>query len=223
MLGGAYLCYEGTEKLYHALFHRDELSRKKSEVLNAFHNSDINLMTFEQEKIKGAIRTDFVLSAEIIVIALGTVQTTQWLTQVSVVSLIAVLMTIGVYGFVAVIVKLDDAGFYLLREQGDGIWYAIKRLVGKWLVGFAPILMKWLTILGTVAMFLVGGGILTHGIPYFVTQEHEIEHWMQTLPTVGSILGTLAPMLFNVTIGLLAGIILVAGHGFFRQLPTNNH
>ena len=161
MLGGAYLCFEGFEKLAHKFLHskaEDEAHHK--ELLHALQDPAVDLVAFEKEKIRGAVRTDFVLSAEIIVITLGTVAASPFLTQVSVLAGIAVLMTIGVYGVVALIVKLDDFGFYLNRREN-----VVAKAIGMKIVNAAPYLMKGLTIAGTAAMFLVGGGIIVHGIP----------------------------------------------------------
>jgi predicted DNA repair protein MutK len=166
MLGGAYLCLEGFEKLAHKYLHQGPSdAAHEAELLKALSDPSVDLVALEKDKIKGAVRTDFVLSAEIIAITLGTVQTSPWTTQLTVLSGIAVLMTFGVYGVVAGIVKIDDAGLYLSRTQrtgslGDGV-----RALGRMLMRAAPGLMKVLTVVGTAAMFLVGGGILVHGLP----------------------------------------------------------
>jgi len=160
MLGGAYLCFEGFEKLAHKFLHdgEDDAARH-GKLLEALCDPAADLVAFEREKIRGAIRTDFVLSAEIIVITLGTVAAAPFMTQVAVLAGIAVLMTIGVYGLVAGIVKLDDAGLYLSRQPG-----AAARSLGAAIVKAAPWLMKFLSVAGTAAMFLVGGGIIVHGM-----------------------------------------------------------
>ena len=161
MLGGAYLCFEGFEKLAHKFLHdKAEDEAHHAELVHALQDPAVDLVAFEKEKIRGAVRTDFVLSAEIIVITLGTVASAPFLTQLSVLAGIAVLMTIGVYGVVAGIVKLDDLGFYL-----NGFSNRIVRNLGAGIVRAAPWLMKGLTVAGTAAMFLVGGGIIVHGIP----------------------------------------------------------
>ncbi len=166
MVGGAYLCYEGFEKVAHKLLHsKQEDEVEHAEIIEAISNPDVDIVAFEKNKIKGAIRTDFILSAEIIVIALGTVKGVPMLTQVLVVSGIALVMTIGVYGLVAGIVKLDDAGLHLIQEKASGAWAGFKRALGRGILRVAPYLMKTLSIVGTAAMFLVGGGILVHGIP----------------------------------------------------------
>jgi len=130
-------------------------------------------------------------------------------------------MTIGVYGLVAGIVKLDDAGYYLIRETADNIWGRIKRSFGRGLLAFAPILMKTLSIVGTAAMFLVGGGILVHGVPYVLTREHQLEHWIESIPTVGNVLGAITPMMFNAFIGLMTGAILVGVMSLYSRIQAN--
>src|SRR5512139_2242938 len=175
MVGGAYLCFEGFEKLAHKFLHSTaEDQAEHVEKVLALSDPNIDLVAFEQEKIKGAIRTDFILSAEIIVIALGTVQGAAMGTQIAVVAGIALLMTIGVYAVVAGIVKLDDAGLYLVKIGAANLWGAWWRTFGKGLLRLAPYLMKTLSIVGTAAMFLVGGGILTHGLPGAHSLPHAI-------------------------------------------------
>ncbi|HHQ4747956.1 TPA: DUF808 domain-containing protein [Aeromonas veronii] len=202
MLGGAYLCFEGAEKLAHKF-----LPHEASE--GEAHTAPIpdDLVAFEQQKVKGAIRTDFILSAEIIVIALGTVQGASLALQLSVVAGIALLMTIGVYGLVGLIVKLDDIGLHLLQKH-DGS--ALRRAVGQGLLVTAPRLMHLLALVGTIAMFMVGGGILVHGWPF---AHHLIEGAaavVATLPTVGAVLAAVTPTLLNAVAGVVAGLLLVA-------------
>ena len=173
MLGGAFLCYEGFEKLAHKFLHsKTEEEAHHAELTRAVADPALDLVAFEQGKIKGAVRTDFILSAEIIAITLGTVAESPFITQVSVLVGIALLMTVGVYGLVAAIVKLDDGGLYLSRQAGGGAWGRFQRGLGAGILKTAPWLMKGLSIAGTAAMFLVGGGILTHGIPML---HHAIE------------------------------------------------
>ncbi len=148
MLGGAYLCFEGAEKLVHKFLPHEEAHAKQDEPIPD------DLAAFEQQKVKGAIRTDFILSAEIIVIALGTVQGASLAMQLSVVAGIALLMTVGVYGLVGFIVKLDDIGLHLLQKPDGG---ALRRSVGQGLLVTAPRLMHLLALVGTIAMFMVGG------------------------------------------------------------------
>ncbi|MBY8085770.1 DUF808 domain-containing protein [Vibrio fluvialis] len=200
LLGGLFLCFEGAEKVLEKLFH-SQPEKKPEEAMEEL--SQVNVEEYEQKKIKGAIRTDFILSAEIIVIALGTVQGKEMLTQIVVVSLIAVIMTAGVYGLVAGIVKLDDLGFYLERKsKGEGL----RARLGSALVSFAPKLMKGLTVVGTAAMFLVGGGIVVHNVPLI---HHWIEPVLMDLPNL-SLVSSLVPALLNGLIGVVAGLVIVA-------------
>ena len=202
MLGGAYLCFEGAEKLAHK-FLPHEVSEGEA------HTAPIpdDLVAFEQQKVKGAIRTDFILSAEIIVIALGTVQGASLALQRSVVAGIALLMTIGVYGLVGLIVKLDDIGLHLLQKH-DGS--ALRRAVGQGLLVTAPRLMHLLALVGTIAMFMVGGGILVHGWPFAHRLIEGTAAVVATLPTVGAVLAAVTPTLLNAVAGVVAGLLLVA-------------
>ena len=164
----------------------------------------IDLLQVEKGKIKGAVRTDFILSAEIIAITLGTVQDSPFLTQVIVLSGIAVVMTVGFYGLVAGIVKLDDAGLYLSRQAGEGAAVRLRRRMGRGIVLTAPWLMKGLSVAGTAAMFLVGGGILTHGVP-------ALDRAIETLSArAGSVLGAITPLLADALVGIAAGALVLA-------------
>ncbi len=165
MLGGAFLCFEGAEKLMHKFFHAHEEAEHQLEAELA----QGDMQTLEREKIKGAVRTDFILSAEIIAITLGTVALAPFATQVAVLVGIAILMTIGVYGLVAGIVKLDDAGLYLSQRST-----AAAQALGRGILRLAPWLMKALSVAGTAAMFLVGGGIIVHGLPAL---HHAVQAW----------------------------------------------
>jgi predicted DNA repair protein MutK len=226
MLGGAYLCFEGFEKLAHPLLHvHAEDEAQHAELAAAIVNPEIDLVAFERDKIKGAVRTDFVLSAEIIVITLGTVATSAFVTKVAVLSGIALIMTAGVYGLVAVIVKLDDVGLHLCQKQGLGLWMQIQHQVGRIFLHGAPYLMKLLAIVGTAAMFMVGGGILMHGIPI---AHHFIEHLVQSISIVLSIddgmLELLASSLLNALAGIISGALVLicvtmAGHIYNRFKP----
>jgi predicted DNA repair protein MutK len=199
MVGGLFLCFEGFEKLAHKLMHSaDEDAAHRAGLAEALAQPEIDLVAFEKDKIKGAIRTDFILSAEIIAITLGTVATAAFLTQLTVLVGIAIVMTMGVYGVVAGIVKLDDLGLYLSRKPG---WRAP---LGEAILKAAPYLMKGLTIAGTAAMFLVGGGILTHGVPAF---HHAIEEAAHKL---GGWLGALVPTLLDALTGVMAGALTLA-------------
>jgi predicted DNA repair protein MutK len=199
MLGGLYLCFEGVEKLWHSFSRKKDVAENKEKLHKALLNPDVDLVSLEKEKIKGAIRTDFVLSAEIIVIALGTVAAATFTERVMVVVAIATAMTIGVYGLVALIVKLDDMGLALSADQRDSSWSGFKRRVGAGILAFCPWLMKGLSVVGTAAMFLVGGGILVHGIPLL---HHLLEG--QNFPLV-----SLASAVLNFVVGVAAGSLLV--------------
>lgn len=209
MLGGAYLCFEGVEKIAHKLLHKDHKQEQQA-LKQALADESVDIKAFEKNKIKGAIRTDFVLSAEIIVISLGTVQQASFAMQATVVAAIAALMTIGVYSLVAGIVKLDDAGLYLLDAQGESIGAKLKRWCGGAILAFCPWLMKTLSVVGTAAMFLVGGGILVHGLPFMHHLVEVISHASAGLPAADVIV-VILPMLLNFFTGLVAGTILVTG------------
>ena len=209
MLGGCYLCFEGFEKIAHSFLHPEDTDREAAEVLAALHDPSMDLVAFEANKIKGAIRTDFVLSAEIIVIAMGTVANADFMTQMLTVIAIAVLMTFGVYGLVALIVKLDDLGLYLIHQK-EPKW---KVWIGERILDFAPVLMKLLSIVGTAAMFLVGGGILVHGLPFHTAIETLLSTIGQ-IETWGWSLSMLSSLTINGLTGIAAGAIvagLVAG------------
>ncbi|KIE85667.1 DUF808 domain-containing protein [Acinetobacter pittii] len=202
MLGGLFLCYEGVEKVLHTIMHKKASTSEEAKA--ELENEELDLATFEKEKIKGAVRTDFILSAEIVVITLGTVATATLMTKVSVLSVIAVVMTIGVYGLVGMIVKIDDLGLYLTEQSTS-----FKQTIGRGLLAFAPILMKLLSIVGTIAMFLVGGGIINHTIPLLHHLTEDTVDHVETIPAVGNIIGALTPTLINFGIGLIAGAIVL--------------
>ena len=209
MLGGAYLCYEGFEKIIHPFLHKEDEDKKNHDTtLQALNNPDIDMVVFEEEKVKGAIRTDFILSAEIIVIALGTVKDAPFLTQIIVVSGIALVMTAGVYGLVAGIVRLDDAGLYLIKDKARNLWGRVRRKLGHGLLWLAPYLMKALSIVGTAAMFLVGGGILIHGVPVLYDMVHHAAEVMKSLP-LGGFFSAITPMFLNGIAGLLVGAFVL--------------
>ena len=202
MIGGLFLCYEGVEKVLHSLHHKKAKTEEEASIELEVIETD--LATFEKDKVKGAVRTDFILSAEIVVISLGTVATAAFGTKVMVLSVIAILMTIGVYGFVAMIVKIDDLGLYLTKQASSA-----KQTIGRGLLAFAPKLMKTLTIVGTIAMFLVGGGIITHAVSslHHLTEE-AVDH-VELIPSVGNIIGAITPTLINMLIGIIAGLAVV--------------
>lgn len=206
MLGGAFLCYEGFEKVAHRLLHdKKEDDEEHDRLLEAVADPEVDIVAFEKRKIKGAVRTDFVLSAEIIAITLGAVAAAPLVTQISVLVAISAIMTVGVYGFVAGIVKLDDAGLHLSKRGGA------RRVLGKAILFTAPLLMKFLSIAGTAAMFLVGGGILAHGIPGFEPFMHRIvEDIAAAAGGLAAVVGAIGPSLANGLLGIVAGGIAVA-------------
>lgn len=209
MAGGLFLCFEGVEKLLHKYLHPVEQKEANDRLIEAFEDPSVDLVQFEADKIKGAIRTDFILSAEIIVIALNTVADRELTIQIGVLSLIAILLTLGVYGFVALIVKLDDFGLFLTRRPEDSFGAGAAHLIGRGLLGFAPLLMKFLSVAGTAAMFFVGGGILVHGIHWAEQGLHSVEAWLQSNGFEGA-LEVVVTTLYNGLVGLIAGAIAVA-------------
>ena len=206
IVGGCYLCFEGFEKVFAKFLYPGQNNEAVQATINAFHDPKVDLVEFERAKIEGAIRTDFVLSAEIIVIAIGTVQASAYLTQVFTVITIAILMTIGVYGLVAAIVKLDDVGLHLVQTASRN---KFKRWSGDRILNFAPYLMKGLSIVGTAAMFLVGGGIILHGIPPLHHLFEAAVAPIQAFGASGPLLTTLSNILANAFTGVLAGALLV--------------
>jgi predicted DNA repair protein MutK len=205
MVGGAFLCFEGFEKLAHKFLHsRAEDAAHHAQLVTALADPAVDLVALEREKITGAVRTDFILSAEIIAITLGTVQASPFVTQVSVLRGIAVVMTVGVYGLVAAIVKLDDGGLYLSQKEGQGLLARLQRRIGRGVLKAAPYLMKSLTIAGTVAMFLVGGGILTHGLP---GAHHVLEPLSMS---AGLALQPVLALGLDAAVGILAGAMVLA-------------
>lgn len=201
MIGGAYLCYEGFEKILHKWLHGR--AQTEQEHVEALARPEIDLVAAEKQKIRGAIRTDFVLSAEIIVIALGTVSEASLGRQLVVLGTIAALMTIGVYGLVACIIKLDDVGLYLSLAHGERPIPRLKRGTGRAILKFAPWLMRGLSFAGTVAMFTVGGGILTHGIG-------PLHHAIEQFAHGSHARELLVPPLLHLAAGIVAGALLVA-------------
>ena len=199
MVGGAYLCFEGFEKLAHPLLHgKDEDQAGHAQLTEAVADPATDLVAYEKDKIKGAIRTDFILSAEIIAITLGTVAEASLTQQVIVMSGIAIVMTVGVYGLVAGIVKLDDLGLWLTQKPG-----AAAKRIGKAILRAAPYMMKGLSVIGTAAMFLVGGGILTHGVPV-------VHHWIESVAAAAGSAGFAVPVLLNGVAGVVAGAVVLA-------------
>jgi hypothetical protein len=221
IVGGLFLCYEGFEKLAHRFLRRNGgQAAREAELTRALQDPQVDLVALEKDRIKGAIRTDFILSAEIIVITLGTVADATFGTRVTVLVGIGLLMTIGVYGLVAGIVKLDDGGLMLSRTAGEDAWARLKRAVGRGILRGAPWLMKGLSVAGTAAMFLVGGGILTHGI---APLGSAIEGLLEGL---GALMQAVGPMLFNAVVGVIAGALvlaLVSGVKRLRGAPAISH
>jgi predicted DNA repair protein MutK len=208
MIGGAFLCYEGFEKIAHKLLHsKAEDDQHHKELVEAVSNPAVDMVAMEKDKIKGAVRTDFILSAEIIVIALGTVAHAPFSQQVAVLVGIAVAMTIGVYGLVGAIVKMDDAGLYLSTRERAG---AAVRSLGRFLLGAAPMLMKFLSVAGTLAMFMVGGGILTHGIPGAHDVIHHAAEAAGSVAGVGPLLAAITPTALDAIGGVIAGALVLA-------------
>ena len=210
MLGGAFLCFEGVEKLAHKFLHKGEDEQAHAQRLAAVQDANVDMVAFEKDKIRGAIRTDFILSAEIIVISLGTVATQPFAKQFAVLVAISLIMTVGVYGLVGGIVKLDDLGLRLARE-GAG---KLRTAIGRGILAFAPKLMKFLSVAGTAAMFLVGGGILVHGVPAL----HHLAEAARAVPP-----GWLWENLYNAVVGIIAGALVlaaVAGIARLRGKPA---
>jgi len=212
MLGGAFLCFEGVEKLAHKYLHRAEHESDKAALAQAAQLSEAQVLAVEKDKVKGAIRTDFILSAEIIVITLGTVAAQPFVSKLTVLVGIAIIMTVGVYGLVAGIVKLDDAGLYLSQRPGG-----FAQASGRAILRAAPWLMKALSVAGTAAMFLVGGGILVHGVP---AAAHAIEAALAGWGGTGAALGS---MLANAVVGIVAGAIVLAGVEGVKKLRGGGH
>jgi len=213
MIGGAFLCFEGVEKLLHPLLHsKEEDQQHHDELLAAVTNESVSLVDFEKDKIKGAIRTDFILSAEIIVIALNTVANASFGKQVATLVVLSILFTVGVYGLVAGIVKLDDTGLYLQRKGG-----AFK-VLGAMFLGAAPYLMKLLSVLGTAAMFLVGGGILTHGWPALHHLIEGLTEKVEGIGGIGFILAKIIPTVLDGVVGVLVGLVVLGVVSIFSRL-----
>ena len=198
MLGGAFLAFEGFEKVAHKFLYKNEADAGKAELQAALADPAVDLAQMEKDKIKGAVRTDFILSAEIIAITLGTVAGQDFWTQLAVLVGIALLMTVGVYGLVGGIVKLDDLGLWLSQKASSAA-----QAIGRGILWLAPWLMKFLSVAGTAAMFLVGGGIIAHGIG-------PLHHLIQDWKAAAGGMGWLLEMLANAVVGIVVGGIVVA-------------
>ncbi|GLX76949.1 membrane protein [Thalassotalea insulae] len=206
IIGGLFLCFEGAEKIAEKFIHHDN-SQAHQQKLRLLADPNVDLVALERQKIKGAIRTDFILSAEIVVIVLGSVKSAAFETQVMVLSSLAIAFTVGVYGFVAAIVKLDDLGLYLLRQSVSGRFNALQRASGRTLLISAPALMKLLAVVGTVAMFLVGGGLLVHNFSWL---HHMAEVAVQSSHSlIGSFAQIAVPILFDALVGIIAGVLVL--------------
>ncbi|GAA3948158.1 DUF808 domain-containing protein [Allohahella marinimesophila] len=225
MIGGLYLCYEGAEKILHRFTQpaanekatADTSGHPRSAHVAAAADPSIDLVEFEKEKIKGAINTDFILSAEIIAISLGTVSQEPLLTQALVLSTVAIGITVGVYGLVAGIVKLDDGGLYLASRTRKDALGGLSRTSGQAILSIAPKLMRTLSIVGTAAMFLVGGGILLHGLPALEEMFAAGTASAAEIPTFGVLFSTIGPTLANAMTGLVAGGLAVAAVSAVRR------
>lgn len=223
MVGGAFLCFEGVEKLLGPWLHpHDETEAKHAALAEALSKDDVDIVAYERDKVQGAVRTDFILSAEIVAITLGTVAEAQLLQQVIVLSGVSLLVTFGVYGLVAAIVKVDDLGLLLERKAGQGALGGLQRRVGQALLSSAPMMMKLLSVVGTAAMFLVGGGILMHGLPGAHDVTHRVEVALASVPTLGGLLSSLASPLVGMVGGVLAGALVLGavhlGQGLWQRV-----
>ncbi|MEQ3696238.1 MAG: DUF808 domain-containing protein [Pseudomonadales bacterium] len=211
MLGGLYLCYEGSEKIWHHIAHRDERKQEKAVLLSALRHPEIDLAVMERNKIRGAIRTDFILSAEIIVIVLGTVASATLLNKTLVLSLMALAMTVGVYGLVAFIVKLDDMALFMVNQASESTWGRVQKQIGLAILAFCPWLMKSLSVVGTIAMFLVGGGIIAHGIPV-------IEHAILSLELPMAVISVaFLQGLVGLIVGAVAVVLMSAAKSVYQK------
>jgi hypothetical protein len=215
MIGGLFLCFEGFEKVAHKLLHsKGEDETHHAELTEALLRPDVDLAKVEKDKIKGAVRTDFILSAEIVAITLGTVAAAPFVTRLGVLAGVAIAMTVGVYGLVAAIVKLDDLGIHLSRSEGTMAIARLRRAFGGGILKAAPVLMRVLSIAGTAAMFLVGGGILVHGLP-------PLHHFTEELAAGGGFVAALGPTLIGALVGVVAGglavVVVKAGARVLRK------
>lgn len=215
MLGGLFLTYEGAEKVIHKFWpkllpHDEEHEARRA----ANADESVNLVEYEKDKVKGAIRTDFILSAEIIVIALGaaTQSGASLLEKSMVLSIIALGVTIGVYGLVAALVKIDDVGLHLLQKENAS---SSTKTLGRFMINAAPKIMKFLSIAGTIAMFLVGGSIISHGIGYLHHTVADISHLSGMFSSLSTMLleGIIGFVIGVVTLAIVTGITKVRGRG----------
>ena len=214
MIGGAYLCFEGFEKIAHKWLHKpEEDAQHHQELVNAIEDETVDMVQFEKDKIKGAVRTDFVLSAEIIVITLGTIANKPLMEQLAVLVGISLIMTVGVYGFVAGIVKLDDIGLWLAQKNS-----AAAQQLGRFFLWLMPVLMKVLAFVGTLAMFLVGGAIVAHNLPHAFGVHHLYEIVAHSAPAWLSGFATVCMDGFT---GLLVGAVVLVAVTIFSKFKPN--
>lgn len=205
MIGGAFLCYEGFEKLAHKYLHSaEEDAAHHAAHAAAIANPQVDIQALEKDKIKGAVRTDFILSAEIIVISLGTMNGEPFIEQAATLVVVAVAMTIGVYGLVAGIVKMDDAGLSLSQKANGAA-----RALGRGLLAAAPRLMKFLSVVGTAAMFMVGGGIIAHAVPAVHHFSEDVAATLAGVPVVGGVLAAIGPVVVDALVGVLVGAVVL--------------
>ena len=221
IIGGLYLCFEGCEKLAHKYWHTHEDEAHQQALAAAVADPQADMLAIERDKIRGAIRTDFILSAEIVVITLGTVADASWGMQVAVLVAISLLMTVGVYGLVAGIVKLDDLGVKLVGQERPAQPLSLRQRAGYAIIGGAPYLMKLLSFAGTVAMFLVGGGILSHGVPAI---HHGLEAIVHPVAEhSGPLIAGLLQMVLDGLVGLVAGLLCLLVWKASQRLFTKSH
>ena len=221
VIGGIYLCFEGVEKIFHKYLHSQEEEKHHDELVAALADEKVDMVAFEKERIQGAVRTDFVLSAEIIVITLGLVKDSSFPTQAAVLTSISLIMTVGVYGLVGGIVKLDDLGLAMSQTAGESFFARARRRVGGWLVQAAPKLLRLLSVVGTIAMFTVGGGIIVHGIVPLDKVLHHFAEQTGEWTHLGWVMTFLVSTLANIAIGLLFGAAaLLAVEGTKRALGS---
>ena len=220
MLGGLFLCYEGFEKVAHRLTHskREQAAAHRAELEQALADPKVDLVEFEKQKIKGAIRTDFILSAEIIAIALGAAAGETLVRQAGVLVVIALVMTVGVYGLVAAIVKFDDVGLYLTKRPAGRPAARLAQALGRGILRATPWFMKALSVLGTLAMFLVGGGILTHGLHALAGPIESLALAAASVPGIGGFLHAALPVLANLVVGLVAGALVLGAVSLASRL-----
>lgn len=203
MVGGAYLCFEGVEKVLHR-FLNPEVDQERAERVKAIAEPKVDMVEFERKKIRGAVITDLVLSGEILVLALATVASEPLLEQFLTLVVVSLIITFAVYGFVAGIVRMDDVGLRLVTSTRT-----IGKALGRFLLWFAPVLMRVLAVVGTIAMWLVGGGIYTHGLPFLHHMSETVIGTVSSVAVAGPALAVAASPLFDGVVGVVVGSVLV--------------